>query len=201
MRSRVRLPALSGTVGWILLPRLIPWRQRIPWIPFSTTRALARQLTTFSHVVEAGSGMSTLWLAQRCTRLVSIEADEQWFGLMQALLRQHGYTHVDLQSQWRADEMSDFLEFADGSSFLVIVDGDPRDACLMAALPKVRAGGAVFVGNTDKQCISGNCRELLKEPAAKTGAMLSHFRDFSPGNLFVSEGALLILPEALLSLP
>jgi predicted O-methyltransferase YrrM len=139
--------------------------------------------------------MSSLWLAQRCARLVSIEADEQWFKRIQALLRHRGYTHVELRFRWRADEMSDFREFADGSLDLVIVDGGPREACLMAALPKVRAGGAVYVDNTDEPRISGKCREWLQAAAAKTGSELRYYRDFSPGNLFVSEGMLLIMRE------
>lgn len=182
------------TIGYILLPRLTPWRPRIPWIPFTAIRALSRHLTAFSSVVEIGSGMSTLWLASRCQRLVSIEADKEWFARVQAKLQQHGCRNVDLRYRWVADAMSDFGEFADGSLDLVIVDGGPRETCLDAALPKVRAGGAVYVDNTDEPHISGDCRERLQEAAARTGGELRFFRDFSPGNLFASEGALLILP-------
>jgi len=184
----LRLPA---TLPWILGPRVVPWRPAVPWIPFSAARALARQLSAASIVVEVGSGMSTLWLARRCSRLVSIEADEPWFHRVQGRLRGEGYTHVDLRFRWRVEEMCDFREFADGSLDLVIVDGGPREACLLAALPKVRIGGAVYVDNTDEPRISGQCRERLREAAIATGGDLRCFRDFSPGNLFVSEGMLL----------
>jgi hypothetical protein len=187
-----RLPL---TMGWILLPRLTRWRPTIPWIPFSAIRALAQRLTPDAQVLEIGSGMSTLWLARRCSRLVSIEADEQWFQRVRELLRRRRLNHVELRYRWRALEMSDFTEFPDRSLDLVVVDGGPREQCLLAAVPKVRPGGVVYVDNTDEPQIAGCCRERLVEIAASTGGRLDYHRDFSPGNLYVSEGTLLTLPD------
>ncbi|MGA2271724.1 MAG: glycosyltransferase [Opitutaceae bacterium] len=185
---------LPATVWLMFLPRLMRWRPTRPWIPFSAVRAIARRLTPASMVLEVGSGMSTLWLARRCARLVSLEADELWFKRIGELLRRRGHRHVDLRYRWKADELCDFSEFPTASLDLVIVDGGPREQCLRAALPKVRPGGAVYVDNTDEPSISGQCREYLQETAGKTGGRLYYYRDFSPGNFFVSEGILLVTP-------
>jgi len=186
---------LPQAAGLFILQRLLHRRLTVPWIPFTAIRALGRRLAPTSVVLEVGSGMSTLWLADRCARLVSIEADEQWFRQVRELLQRRGFTHVDLRFLWKSAEMSAFEEFADGSLDLVIVDGGPRELCTKAALPKLRPGGAIYVDNTDVPDLSGACREFLEHTARTTGGGLYYYRDFPPGNLYVSEGMLLVMPD------
>ena len=51
-----------------------------PWISYDATRVLERMLVERPcDVLEFGSGMSTLWFAQRVKRLCSIEHDSKWF--------------------------------------------------------------------------------------------------------------------------
>ena len=169
----------------------------MPWIPFSAARAISRWLRPDAQVLEIGSGFSTLWLARRSGRVVSIEADEPWFRRVQGMLDRAGCRHVDLRHRWRAEEMCDFAEFPDRTLDLVFVDGGPREQCLAAAIPKVRPGGAIYVDNTDDPGIAGCCRDRICDLAKRLGGTVRHFRDFSPGNLYVSEGTLLHLPDPL----
>ncbi len=189
----LRLPVHAR---WILGPRLIGRRPVLPWIPFSAIRHLDRILRPDARVLEIGSGFSTLWLARRCGRLVSIEADAQWYDRVRDLLAAGSCAHVDLRYPWRAEEMCDFSDFPDRSLDLVFVDGGPREACLAAGMAKLRDGGTVYVDNTDDADIAGRCREALEDLACSRGGRLSYFRDFSPGNLYASEGIALTLRAA-----
>jgi len=125
-----------------------------PWLCPDANAYLANALETESTCFEWGSGRSTIWLAKRVNRLVSIEHDETWLNHVErrlGLLRSHG---VELQRV--SEEERPYVEpidaFTQDSIDIVLVDGISkfRDSCALAALPKIRSGGIIMVDDIQR---------------------------------------------------
>lgn len=166
-------------------------RPTLPWIPYSAIRFLKRRARSDWRVLEIGSGMSTIWLAQHCGEVDSIEADETWVTLLRHEIEKRRLSNVRVHFHWRADEMCDFSRWADLSFDLAFVDGGPRPECFTAAIPKVKPGGFIYVDNTDIVKTAQHSRELVLAYARAHGCRLWIFQGLVPCNLFVNEGLLL----------
>ena len=174
--------------------KLAGLRPTLPMISFRAIRVIDGLLTPQSKVLEFGSGYSTLWFAQRCAELVSIEDDPHWGAVVRRLLAEAGLGHVryefrDLASYSRLDTYPDaYFDF-------VLVDGKDRTGCMRTALTKVRPGGWIYLDNSDKDMTrpEGDTRRaeaLLAAEVVRRGGTLRSFTDFSPTNFFAEQGLL-----------
>jgi hypothetical protein len=59
-------------------PRTGPGSPGLPWLPLSFVARFESWPTSGWSVFEWGSGWSTIWLAERCARVVSMESDLAW---------------------------------------------------------------------------------------------------------------------------
>jgi hypothetical protein len=146
--------------AWYRLPstlwqRLSGRHRNQPWIVPSALSFLAKTITRDWKVFEFGSGYSTVWYAERCQTIVSLESDAGWYQRVGALLRQRAIANCSL----RMVEPGSFLEaiaaFPDATFDLVMVDGDEpqqghRVLCVAAAAPKVRPGGFLALDDSDR---------------------------------------------------
>jgi hypothetical protein len=133
-----------------------------PWLAQGAIRFLNQALPRDGVGLEWGSGRSTQWFGSRLRRLVSIEMDEDWYrtvngqtaGLESVDLRHINIEHpIDEPSVPEYHPVPQYVavieEFAVGSLDFVLVDGHYRQACVRAALSRVRPGGLLAVDNTD----------------------------------------------------
>jgi hypothetical protein len=174
--------------------RLAGLRPVLPMISFRAARVIDGLLTPDSRVVEFGSGYSTLWFAQRCAELVSIEDDPYWRLVVQELLTKSGLHHV--RHEYRGlDRYSRLDDYPDGYFDFALVDGKDRTACVRTALAKVKPGGWVYLDNSDKDMTipDGDLRRaeaLLVAAIGRRDGSLRYFTDFSPTNFFAEQGLL-----------
>ena len=144
----------------------------IPWITYPAQRWLRSHLQPWMEVFEWGSGGSTLFLAARVRRVVSIEYDPEWHGRTERALKAAALPNAEVRcippvvaaTPVRAVSSSDprfsgmdfrryasaIDECADGSLDLVMIDGRVRSECALRAMPKVRADGAVLLDNSER---------------------------------------------------
>jgi hypothetical protein len=143
--------------------RVYEWRH--PGEPWISQRAVAfcdRALRPTMRGVETGSGRSSAWFAARLGHLTSVEHDEAWYGLVREKLQtfsnvDYRFVPLDHPSEAPTRPIYDPLpryvaviaEFEDESLDLVIVDGHYRQACIRAAIPKLKPGGWLLVDNTN----------------------------------------------------
>lgn len=163
---------------------------RLPWIPFSARKVLEQRIAPDFTVWEIGSGFSTLWLADRVKQVVSIEAAQDWYDRLCAIIAKEQIRNVDLRFIWVAEQMADFSELADESLDLLFIDGGPRGQCLERGFGKVRRGGYLYLDNWDSKGMWGEAATF----PARNSALLSEthsFVDFVPAQLGVYEGLLL----------
>jgi len=133
-----------------------------PWLTPSAIAFLDRELPRDGVGLEWGSGRSTVWFGARLARLVSVEMDATWADRVHAKvvdMPNVDLRHVLLEHPKEEPTrphyeplpryVSVIDEFPPDSLDFVLVDGHYRQACVVAALGKLRPGGLLAVDNTD----------------------------------------------------
>ena len=135
-----------------------------PWLSQNAVRFCEQNLKPNMAALEWGSGRSTPWFAKHVGRLMSVEHHRGWYDRVNESLKGQGVANVDyrfiaLDHDIQAPTTPCYPttpgyvkvveEFAEGSLDFVVVDGHYRQACIIAALPKIRKGGYLLVDNTN----------------------------------------------------
>ncbi len=131
----------------------------LPWLTEEANRFLAEYLLSSDVGIEFGSGRSTLWLASRVGRLVSVEHDKDWHSQIALALAQKQVLNVDYR--YLAEEVSDMKvmgaaicritdNLTSGKFDFVLVDGVCRDLCAKEAIRLLRPGGMLVIDNVNR---------------------------------------------------
>lgn len=142
-----------------------------PWITFEATRELQRRLRTDWQVFEYGTGGSTMFLSSRVAKVVSVENDADWFGVVKDRFDDRPNVEVLLQAGEPAREAADAAfpsrsalfgtltfrkyictidRYPDGAFDLLIVDGRARVSGFFRGHRKVRMGGAILLDDSQR---------------------------------------------------
>ena len=136
-----------------------------PWISQGAIRFCEQCLNKEQSGLEWGSGRSTAWFGSRLKSLLSIEYDLTWHSAVVKILENKNITNVEcryipLEHSREAPTFPDYEkipayvnmvdEFTDNFLDFVVVDGHYRQACILAALPKIKQGGLLLVDNTNR---------------------------------------------------
>jgi hypothetical protein len=140
-----------------------------PWIAPDAVRFCERQLRPDMRGFEWGSGRSTIWFARKLGHLTSVEHDVVWHAWVRSQIAARELGNVDYRlvtldhapeeptrpSYEPSPAYVRAIESApDGSLDLVVVDGHYRQACLRAALPKLKRSGWLLLDNSDWMALS-----------------------------------------------
>jgi len=163
-------------------------KDEVPWVTFKAKRWLESFLTPGMNVLEFGSGGSTIFIAKRVKKLVSVEHDRGWYELTKEALTKnniHNCQYLLLEPQHAPEgnykpndpygfssslypDMSfesyvkSVAAFPDESFDLVFVDGRARPSCIFHALHKVRFGGYLMLDNSERTRYQAG-KDLLKD--------------------------------------
>lgn len=183
-----------------LLCVLFGYRPLLPWLSFRAIHTLDNLIEPQWKVLEFGSGMSTIWLARRCSLLHSIESDPGWYNLVSQRLQRERHDHVHYELR-RPDSYADLQQYPNGFFDFALIDGLNRSECVRQVIDKVRAGGWVYLDNcdADPEPLGGEMRiaeqRLLDAASARNGSS-RYFVDYSPTQFFVNQGLLAQLNAA-----
>ncbi|MBN2387451.1 MAG: class I SAM-dependent methyltransferase [Anaerolineales bacterium] len=143
-----------------------------PWLTPQAIRILDRTLRRDQRGLEFGSGRSTLWLAKRLGRLTSVEHNPQWYQKVKRKMEYDRVGNVDYHfaaQEENPDGLPAYVRIADEIPnrclSLVLVDGIYRDLCVLAAVPKLRAGGLLVIDNVNRHLPSGTRAPYSRTPA------------------------------------
>ncbi len=156
---------------------LSEWKnQTIPWLAPAAIEILYNLLQNDMVGFEFGSGNSTLFLASRIKKLISVEHDENWFNRVRARLEENRIDNVDYHlitadknhtCKLPRNSYEDYtMPPTDTSSFLkyytsiraypdacfdfILVDGRARVNCVVESLMKLKPGGFLILDNADR---------------------------------------------------
>ena len=122
--------------------------QPIPWYTYPSIDFIGARVRPGMSVFEFGSGNSTLWWSSRTSRVVSVEHDAGWFGVMKSRLPDNvSYSQVALDTDGayahaagRQDERFD----------VIVIDGRDRVHCTKASLGALKTDGVIVFDNSDR---------------------------------------------------
>jgi len=161
---------------------------RTPWLVFDAIDFMKSVSLEGKRVFEYGSGGSTLFWLKRGAECVSVEHDEQWYGVMRDYLKDA--TRIDYRlvrpeaaldpgsadpadpgsyvSDDRAfsgqsfkDYVCQIDEFPDLSFDVVLIDGRARPSCIKHSVPKVKVGGAIILDNAERTYYLAKAKDRL----------------------------------------
>ena len=161
-------------------PGATSYENGIPSIPLEAIAWLESFLKEDTKAFEWGSGGSTLFIAKRVGKLISVEHDLKWHSLVSRLIKQHEISNCELflkkprssnnQLDLNEGKVSpDYLSsekggqgfvfeeyckaieaYPDEHFNLVFVDGMARPSCIFHALRKLKPGGFLMLDDTHK---------------------------------------------------
>jgi predicted O-methyltransferase YrrM len=194
---------LVGLAGWVYAPhayltaalKQIGYRPKVPWISYRARNFIDRTIQPNWRIVEFGSGGSTLWFAKRGGYVHSIESDPKWYALIQRQLEGLKNVRYECRTIETYANLSDHLE---RSLDFVLIDGEIRGSCAKNAIDKVKAGGMVYLDNSDKDMtvLEGEVRlaeKTLLDAVGRRGGEVRYFVDFAPTNGSPTQGMLVRL--------
>lgn len=178
---------------------LFNYRPALPWIAYDAIKIFNETLNSQSHVLEFGSGMSTIWYARRSGTVTSIEDYNPWFLKVKGLIQELGLSNVVYIF---ANDITSYTKFEkrNGGYDLIIIDGSHRDRCAAEAINIIRPGGAIYLDNSDRSGAPNQqsmvvAETILREFAKRAGAEVTEITDFAPTQMFVNQGLLIQLPR------
>lgn len=104
------------------------------------------------RVFEYGSGMSTKWLAERCTSLVSIENTKEWYDRVDGFICNLPHAKVRFLD---GGAYTKAILGEEGMFDVVIIDGIHRRDCLSNGMKKLRTGGLLVVDDAQAEVYWG----------------------------------------------
>jgi len=130
-----------------------------PWIVPESLTMLRHFVQPNFSVFEWGSGGSTIFFAQHCASIISIEHNPEWITRVGKMIIDSGVANVTLKyipmdltnERPYANYANAILDYPDDSFDIVFVDGDAaaRYPCIMNSLPRVKVGGWLLLDNSD----------------------------------------------------
>mgnify|MGYP005847534923 CR=1 FL=1 len=126
-----------------------------PWLTPYAVSLIDELIRPTDYLLEFGSGRSTIWLAQRCRAIVSVEHDKEWFEKVSPQIKNLSnvdYRHAKLEAP--AGHVPPYLslldEFPDESFDVLINDGRLRHLVAEKATSKLKPGGLLVLDNAER---------------------------------------------------
>lgn len=121
-----------------------------PWLTPQANSILIGTLKGNEVGIEFGAGISTLFLAERCKQLISIEGDPVWYYRVSSWLKKRAINNVSLKLILDKEMyISEIEKYPDKYFDFILIDGLHRLEIFINALPKVKPGGFIIFDNSD----------------------------------------------------
>lgn len=145
----------------------------IPWYTYPTIEYLKSFDFQSCDVFEFGSGNSSFYWANRARSVVSVEDNKEWFEIVNNKKR------LNQSVIYYADQVCYVKSLADQNKLfeIVVIDGNWRMQCTLAAIKYLKPDGMIVLDNSDR-VIEKKCCELLRQD----GFIQIDFSGFGPIN-------------------
>ncbi len=150
----------AGYLRHNLMGRASPLELGLPWWPYLAIQFLETRLTKDMRVFEYGTGGSTVFFAERCKEVVSVEDDARWLKRVEEKLAQKGLNNARIRHRpfdFRRPanfRSSDYLRALNESGYsIIIIDGQDwtfreRPECFRRAERFIRPDGVIVVDDS-----------------------------------------------------
>ena len=126
----------------------------LPWITFPAIEYLAQLDLREKALFEWGSGESTLFFAERCKSVISVDHDPHYYAL---------YKDRAPNAEVYLRDISNFAEVIDDFNTIfdvIAIDSERRADCCKKALKHLSSGGLIIFDNSNWH---GACCKLMRD--------------------------------------
>lgn len=141
----------------------------IPWLNMPTIEFLKKNLNKNMNVFEWGSGGSTVFIANKVNKVISIEYDLNYYHFVKQKIDNLNIKNTKLVSIPPNDEgflcnkkftfknkyfdkyVNYINQFSNNSFDIIIIDGRQRNDCLKQAVNKLKSEGIIVFDNFDRE--------------------------------------------------
>jgi len=145
----------------------------LPWLTPTSISFLDQFLKPTDIGLEFGSGRSTLWFANKVSKLFSVEHDNGWYEKIKQHIQKNSidnviYHHISLEEMTER-MVPAYVEVInsvnDNTLDFVLVDGKYRDFCATSSITKLKSKGLLIIDNADvylpSDCDTPNSRKMI----------------------------------------
>jgi protein-L-isoaspartate O-methyltransferase len=121
-----------------------------PWMNFPLVEFLNTRLNAQHTVFEYGSGLSSLYFAERVKAITSVEHNKDWYDRTRMLLDER--KNADVVFFELNNEYPDAIRFAgaDKKYDIVVIDGRMRNSCIEKAVDFLTTQGVIILDDSDR---------------------------------------------------
>jgi predicted O-methyltransferase YrrM len=124
-----------------------------PWLTQEAINIISSLLLPTDHILEFGSGRSTIWFANRVEKVISVENQADWFKVVEEQLktinRKVDFVLIEDGEHQLAKYREKIGAIPNESIDICLVDGGPRALAAVESLPKVKRGGFMIIDNAN----------------------------------------------------
>jgi hypothetical protein len=118
----------------------------VPWMTYPCVSFLAPRVATWMEVFEFGCGSSTLWWADRVSKVVCCEHDSTWYAAMKSQVR----PNVQLELRNLDQGYVSFIEQFSRRFHVIVVDGRDRINCLKYSVGALTENGVLILDDSER---------------------------------------------------
>jgi hypothetical protein len=179
-----------ASVSW-LTHRIFGWKALCPWWVYGAIRFVAKNLQSNDSVLEDGAGVSSVWFAQRCGKVVSIEQSNYWKRIVESEASKRQIENLDVILTPRGDKV--FSQLIEKIKWdVIVIDGlGDRVAIFKALLVSSLRPRMIIYDNTDRRRDSDVCVTTSFQGYSKRV-----FRGFGPQTVHAWETTVFVSNES-----
>ncbi|MBS0286944.1 MAG: class I SAM-dependent methyltransferase [Proteobacteria bacterium] len=174
----------------------------VPWWTYDAISEIENYIQrkkTKLSVFEYGSGASTIWLAKRADKVISVEHDQSWYVHLNSKLSAFPQVQLSLippqlngtDNKYKSQKCPNVsfktyvesIHSAKEQYDIIIIDGRARSACLETCLAFLKPEGIIIFDNSN--------RKRYQPELVACGLEIVRFYGRVPGSPFKSETAIL----------
>jgi len=126
-----------------------------PWMTAEVIKLLDQLIMPSDKGIEFGSGRSTRWFASRCSYLISVENNKEWYNYVSKQLDSlknvdYHYKLVNTSSPAHSEYLDPINSLADESMDFIINDGKLRDYVAIHSISKLKNGGIYILDDAER---------------------------------------------------
>ena len=119
----------------------------LPWYTYPAIEYVKQLELRDCVVFEYGAGFSSLFYAQRCQRVFSVEDNPEWHEMVSRLAPANSQVILAKSPDEYVNKIHEFNTSFD----IVVIDGSHRERCCEPALKKLKPTGMIILDNSDWQ--------------------------------------------------
>ncbi len=130
----------------------------LPWFSYPMLYFLEKRINSHCTVFEFGAGNSTLWWAERVSRVIACEHNIDWYNVVQKNAPSNvQLIYIDLVQ----NKYPEALTRTSNKFDIIVIDGEERVACTKKAISYLTPEGGIILDDSDRAEYSEAAQYLI----------------------------------------